>query len=104
MDSFIRYEDTLLLEYNREQDYYWISYDSGTSFPYELYEYVSVDGIEHYIIYLEDKNDIPTESKDVWIALDEVLKFVDNYKSTTEEGKAKMRDLQIILGKVLKEL
>lgn len=104
MDSFIRYENTLFLEYNSEKDYYWISFDSGSSFPYELYEYVSVDGVEHYIIYLEDKEDVPSSAKDVWIDLDDVLSFVRGYKPLTDEGAMKMKELRVMLEKVLSEL
>ena len=104
MDSFIRYENSLLIEYNREYDYYWISYDSGTSYPYELYEYVSVDGEEYYIIYLEDKSEVPSTKSDVWISLSEVLGFISNYKSSSDVGVDKMTELYALLSSVIDKL
>ena len=104
MDSFIRFEDTLLLEYDATRDCYTISYDSGSSFPYELYETVEVLGNEYYIIYLESTDDVPVASKDVWIALDSVLEFVDSYPSQTDLGKESMKQLHAVLDNALKAL
>ena len=97
MDSFIRFEDLLLLEYDRKNDSFGISYDSGSSFPYELYENLVVNNQEYYIIYLESQDELPVTSKDIWIALEDALDFVKKYESKTEVGVNKMIELHTLL-------
>lgn len=103
-NAFMRYKDELLLEYDQDIDCYTLSYDDGFRFPYEMYEMTDVNNNQYYIIYLDDKNEVPTTSKDLWLELDKVLPYLQNFKSTTTIGREAINQLKKIIEMKFTEL
>lgn len=93
MDTFVLYNDTLLLVYNLVDDCYELAFDHGSGFPYEFYEEITDEGVSFYLLYMEDKAMYPTSSYDRWMEYEDVVPFLESYQSKTKTGVQKTRRL-----------
>lgn len=83
----MRYQDKVLLEYHEQHDSFKLAFDEGYAFPYEAYDTLEIQGTRYYILYLETHDEYPSVSSDRWIALSEVVSFLQNYSSKTALGQ-----------------
>lgn len=97
MLAIITYDQDVLIEYDTQLDGYISSSDEGRSYPYELYEDITLANDDAYLIYLDDKELVPTTVHDKWLALDEAILYLKGYQSTTSEGQNETDTLLSIL-------
>lgn len=104
METFVRFENTILLSYNKTYDCYELVEDSGRGFPYEFYDELTLDGVDYYALYLDYKERYPSVSTDQWLDIQEVEQFLLNAQSTTEEGSKRNQKLRGIIQQYLKSI
>lgn len=97
MLAIITYEEEVLIEFDPSIDGFILSEDEGRSYPYELYEDIILNGEDSYLIYLDDKNQVPTSTHDKWLDLESALKELKSFQSKTREGQRETDKLILVL-------
>lgn len=97
MLAIITFEEEVLIEFDPSIDGFIFSEDEGRSYPYELYEDIVLDGEDAYLIYLDDKDQVPTSTHDKWLDLAASLTFLKSFKSKTSEGQSATDKLIAVL-------
>lgn len=100
MKAFLIYDGQVLLEYNPTFDSYQLYVDDGFGFPYEAYSDVRLESNDYYVVHLDDMNQVPVTQQDVWVDTDEVISFLMEYNSKTQEG-VKMISMLVSLFELL---
>lgn len=102
MLTFVRYEDEILLQYNREADCFEFTEDDNLGFPYEFYDFIEVNGKQFCQLYLEKKEDYITVREDRWVLLSEAVTVLNNTVSRTPAGRQKNKELSALIGEYSK--
>lgn len=97
MLAIITCDAFVLLEYNVSLDGYEVSEDEGRSYPYELYEDITILNEEAYLIYLDERAQVPTSKHDLWLPIEAALSHLSTYQSKTDAGQALTNRLYQVL-------
>lgn len=93
MLTIVRFENLVLLQYNKSADAYEITEDDLMGFPYEAYEPVTLKEMKIYELYLDEQGDYPIVRQDRWIEAENILEFISSYSSGTDKGQEMMKKL-----------
>ncbi len=102
MLTFVRYDDEILLQYEKREDCYSITEDDLLGFPYEAYEPIQVFSDDYYELFLDDKASYPTVKEDRWYSASVIVEKINSYASSTASGVQRMNDLSVLMQEYLR--